>query len=61
MLDPGEVAEIESASDEENEAAMAEEIRKMKHRNPREWDLLLASFPKENQDQLRDIERRYGV
>ena len=61
QLDPAEVAEIESASDEENEAALAEEIRRMKRRNPHEWELLLASLPKDDQDQLREIERRYGV
>lgn len=60
-LDPEWVASVEAASDEDNEPALAEEIRKMKRRNPHEWELLLASLPEENQRQLRDIERRYGV
>jgi hypothetical protein len=60
-LDPGLVAEIEGASDEETEAGIAEEIRRIKRRNPHEWKLLLASLPKENQDQLREIKRRYKI
>ena len=28
---------------------------------PDEWKLLLASLPKENQDQLREIKRRYKI
>ena len=60
-LDPAMLAEVESATDEQNEAALADEIRRMKRRNPREWELLLASLPKENQEQLREIERRHKI
>jgi hypothetical protein len=60
-LDPSWVAEVEAASDEENEPALAEEIRKLKRRNPREWELLRDSLPRDDQERLRDIERRYGV
>ena len=60
-LGPAMVAEVEGATDEESEAALADEIRKMKRRNPHEWERLLASLPRENQDQLREIERRYNI
>ena len=60
-LDPELVAHVEAASDEENEAAIAEEIRKIKARSLREWKLLLSSLPTESQKQLRDIEHRFHV
>ena len=60
-LDPAMLADVEAATDEQNEAALADEIRKMKRRNPGEWELLLASLPEENQEQLREIERRYKI
>ncbi len=60
-LDPTWVAGVEAASDEENESGLAEEIRRIERRNPQEWELFLASMPEENQEQLRDIERRYGI
>ncbi|MCS7008024.1 MAG: hypothetical protein RMM28_11830, partial [Thermoleophilia bacterium] len=61
LLDPDFVAEVYSASDEETDAAIAEEIRKMKLRNPQRWQLFFASMPTETQEMLRDIERRFGV
>ena len=61
LLGPEVVKEVGALTDDEADAELAEEIRVMKARDPREWVRLLASFPAADREKLRDVERRFGL
>lgn len=61
VLGDAEVAAAEAMSEDEVDAAMAEEIRIMKSQDPRGWVRLLAALPAEERAKMREVERKFNL